>query len=134
MISADHPTDEYLDYTRGETMKTLEPYWRKAIAEGKPIAVTSEAGTRFFLGRLGIDELLKMKRTRAIDLELLLRNGVREEVRREALADLAKLDKKPELTRAARSHQGPRRPRLARGTTRSPSTSAGSSPVARPPS
>ena len=98
LISADHPTDEYLDYTRGETMKTLEPYWRKAIAAGKPIAVTSEAGTRFFLGRLSIDELLKMKRTRGIDLELLLRKGVREEIRREALADLAKLDKKPELT------------------------------------
>ena len=35
LISADHPTDEYLDYTRGETMKTLEPYWRKAIADGQ---------------------------------------------------------------------------------------------------
>ena len=65
MISADHPTDEYLDYTRGETMKTLEPYWRKAIAEGKPIAFTSEAGARFFLGRLSTDELLKMKRNAA---------------------------------------------------------------------
>ena len=133
LISADHPTDEYLDYTRGETMKTLEPYWRKAIAEGKPIAVTSEAGTRFFLGRLSIDELLKMKRTRAIDLELLLRKGVREEIRREALADLAKLDKKPELTVLIE----PSRPSTtapATGTTRSPSTSAGSSPVASPPS
>ena len=39
LISAEHPTDEYLDYTRGETMKALEPYWRKAVAEGKPIAV-----------------------------------------------------------------------------------------------
>ena len=38
-----------------------------------------------------------MKRTRAIDIELLCRKGVREEIRREALADLAKLDKKPEL-------------------------------------
>ncbi len=98
LISADQPTDLYLDYTRGETMKTLEPYWRKAIAAGKPIAITSEAGTRFFLGRLGIDELLKMKRTREIDLELLRRKGVREEARREALTDLAKIDKKPELT------------------------------------
>ena len=97
LISADHPTDEYLDYTRGETMKTLEPYWRKAVAEGKPIAVSSEAGSRFFLGRLRLEELLKMKRTRAIDIELLLRNGVREEIRREALADLAKLEKKPAL-------------------------------------
>ena len=78
LISADHPTDEYLDYTRGETMKTLEPYWRKAVAEGKPIAVTSEAGSRFFLGRLRLEELLKMKRTRAIDIELLLaRRGSR---------------------------------------------------------
>ena len=98
LISADHPTDEYLDYTRGETMKTLEPYWRKAVAAGKSIAVTSDAGSRFFLGRLGIDELIKMKRTRAIDLELLLRKGAREEIRREALTDLAKLDNKPELS------------------------------------
>ena len=98
LIAADHPTDEYLDYTRGETMKALEPFWRKAIAAGKPIAVTSDAGARFFLGRLGIEELLKMRRTRGVDLELLLRKGVREEIRREALADLAKTDKKPELT------------------------------------
>ena len=97
LISADQPTDEYLDYTRGETMATLEPYWRKALADGKPIAFTSDAGTRFFLGRLSIDELIKMNRTRAIDRELLLRAGVREEVRREALADLAKRDGKPEL-------------------------------------
>jgi putative heme-binding domain-containing protein len=97
LIAADHPTDEYLDYTRGETMKTLEPYWRKAIAEGKPIPVTSDAGSRFFLSRISTDELLKMKRSRGIDLELLRRNGVRDEVRREALADLSKLDKKPEL-------------------------------------
>ncbi|MGO9923151.1 MAG: PVC-type heme-binding CxxCH protein [Isosphaeraceae bacterium] len=97
LISADQPTDEYLDYIRGETMKTLLPYWRKAVAAGKPIAITSEAGTRFFLGRLGVDELLKMKRTRGIDIELLRRKGVREEARREALADLAKIDKKPEL-------------------------------------
>ncbi len=97
LISADHPTDEYLDYTRGETMKTLEPYWRKALAAGQPIPVTSDAGTRFFLGRISTDELLKMKRSKGIDLELLLRKGVRDEVRREALADLAKLEKKPEL-------------------------------------
>ena len=96
LISADHPTDEYLDYTRGETMKALEPYWRKALADGRPIPVTTDAGSRFFLGRLSTGELLKMKRTRGVDLELLLRKGVRDTVRREALADLAKLDGKTE--------------------------------------
>ena len=34
-----------------------------------------------------------MKRDQGVDLELLFRKGVRDEVRREALADLAKLDK-----------------------------------------
>jgi len=97
LISAEYPTDESLDYTRGETMKILEPYWRKAIAGGQPIPVTSDAGTRFFLGRLSTEELLKMKRTRGVDLELLLRKGVRDEVRKEALTDLAKIDRKPEL-------------------------------------
>ena len=96
LISADQPTDEYLDYTRGETMKALEPFWRKALAAGNPIPLTSDAGARFFLGRLSTDELLKMKRTRGVVLELLLRKGVRDEVRREALADLARVDGKPE--------------------------------------
>ena len=98
LISADHPTDEYLDYTRTETMKALEPYWRKAIAGGKPIPVTSDAGSRFFLGRIGTEELLKMKRTPGIDRELLLREGVRDEVRRDALVDLARIGNKPEPT------------------------------------
>ena len=30
-----HPTDYYLDYTLKETIHQLEPYWRKAIADGK---------------------------------------------------------------------------------------------------
>lgn len=97
LISAGHPTDEYLEYTRAETMKTLEPYWRKAVAEGRPILTYSEAGARFFLGRLGTDELLKMTRTRGVDLELLRRKGVRDEARREALVDLAKIKGQPEI-------------------------------------
>ena len=97
LISAEHPSDEYLDYTRGETMKTLDPYWRKAVAEGRPIEFTSEAGSRFFLGRIGIEDRVWMSRSRGVDLELLRRSGVRDETRREAVADLAKLDKKPEV-------------------------------------
>jgi putative heme-binding domain-containing protein len=97
LISADHPSDEYLEYTRGETMRALEPYWRKAVAAGRTINFTSEAGARFFLRNVGSDELLKMKRGRAVDLELLFRAGVRDEYRREALADLARLDGKTEL-------------------------------------
>ena len=97
LISTDHPTDEYLDYTRGETMRALDPYWKKAVAEGRSIQFTSAAGARFFLKGVTTDQLLKMNRSQPIDLELLFRNGIRDEVRRESLADLAKREKKDEL-------------------------------------
>src|SRR5207302_4253940 len=90
LISTDHPSDESLDYTRGETMKALEPYWKKAVAEGHAINFTSSAGARYFLRNVSTDELLKMKRDRAVDLELLFRRGVRDEFRRAALDDLAR--------------------------------------------
>src|SRR5205814_2717418 len=35
LISAEQPTDVYLDYVRNETMKALEPVWKKALAEGR---------------------------------------------------------------------------------------------------
>ena len=73
-----------------------------------------------------------MKRTRAIDLELLFRKGVRDEVRREALADLARLDKKPELRVLLDAITGPRRPRRRSGARASSSTSSGCSPSRAP--
>ena len=97
LISTEHPTDEYLEFVRGETLRALEPSLKKAVAEGRPIKFTSDAGARYFLRNVKTDELVKMARTRPVDRELLFRPGVRDEVRREALADLAKLDKKTEL-------------------------------------
>ncbi len=96
LIASEHPVDDYLDYVRAETMKTIEPYWRDAVAKGRPIAITSDVGARFFLSKLSLDDLLKTKRSRAVDLELLNRKGVREEIRREALTDLAKQQNKSE--------------------------------------
>jgi putative heme-binding domain-containing protein len=97
LISAEYSSDYYLNYTRTETMKTLEPYWRKAVAEGRAINVTSDTGARYLLRNVNTDDLLRMKRNRGVDLELIFRRGLRDEVRREALADLATIEKKPEL-------------------------------------
>ncbi|MDR3635276.1 MAG: GDSL-type esterase/lipase family protein [Isosphaeraceae bacterium] len=97
LISADHPTDEYLDYTRSETMRALEPYWKQALASGRSIEFTSPAGARFFLKGVSTDQLLKMKRNPSVDLELLFRSGVRDEARAEALVDLAGREKKDAL-------------------------------------
>jgi putative heme-binding domain-containing protein len=97
LISADKPSDLYLDYVRGETMKALDPVVKMALAGGKSVKFTSDAGARLFLAGLSVDQLLKMQRTRAVDLELLFRKGVRDEDRKAALADLSKQDSKPPL-------------------------------------
>src|SRR5262249_35226351 len=97
LITTGHPTDVYLDFVRSETMKALDPHVKKAIAEGRPIQFASGAGVRFFLKSVSTDDLLKMKRTQGVYLELLFRKGVRDEFRREALTGLAKLENKNEL-------------------------------------
>src|SRR5262249_37445965 len=97
LISNDYPTDRYLDFVRGETMRALEPIVRKAAAECRRIAFIGDAGARYFLQNGRTDDLLKMERNRGVCLELLLRKNLRDEQRKEALASLAKLDRKSEL-------------------------------------
>jgi len=97
LVSAEYPSSPYLDFVRDETMKTLEPYWKQALAAGAEIAVTSDAGARFLLRSVSNDELLKMKRNRGVYLEMLYRPGLQDEQRREALAGLAKLQDTSEL-------------------------------------
>ncbi|MFO0951948.1 MAG: PVC-type heme-binding CxxCH protein [Isosphaeraceae bacterium] len=96
LISAEQASDVYLDYTRSETLRALEPHWKKALAEGRPIKFTSDAGERYFLRSVTTDELLKLKRTKGVDLEILSRKGVRDEDRQAALKDLARLENKSE--------------------------------------
>jgi putative heme-binding domain-containing protein len=111
LISEDRPTDKYLDYTRGETVKALDPSVKKAVAEGKDIPFTTPAGARYIVKNVSTDQLLKMKRTQAVYLELLFRKGVRDEFRREALTGLAKSQNKSEvqvLLDAVRGQDGER--------------------------
>jgi putative heme-binding domain-containing protein len=96
LISAEFPTDPYLDYVRQETLKALQPIFDKAIASSQEVAFTTDAGLRFLYKNLKTDDLLKRDRNRGVYLELLFRPGVRDEHRREALTGLAKLEKKAE--------------------------------------
>jgi putative heme-binding domain-containing protein len=95
LITSEHPGDVYLNFTRDETLKTLEPYL-KAMLSASWIA-KNEAASRFLLHRAPTDELLKMKRDRLVYEELLDRPGIRDEFRQDALAGLAKLQSKPEI-------------------------------------
>lgn len=92
-----YPLDDYLTYGLRETMTTLEPYWRPAVASGRPFAAGNPAGADFILERLTTAELAKMPRTAGVSLALLSREGVLPEDRREALAGLAKAHGTDEL-------------------------------------
>lgn len=97
LIAAELPGDVYLDYLQSETRKVLDPLVNRALADGRKLEFTSEAGARFFLKTMPTEKLLLEKRTRAVYAELLYRPGLRDELRREAVQGLAGLDQKPEL-------------------------------------
>lgn len=98
LIAAEHPTDYYIDYCMKETKRTLEPYWQTALAKGQTIPVTSDAGTRFFLRNISNESLLKAKKTRDVHNEILMRHGLNDNVRRDALVALSKSDGKSEMS------------------------------------
>ena len=91
LTTAESPTDYYLDYARGETLRALEPAVKKALREGRTIEFRSDAAARYFLDRAATEDLLKMTRTAPVLREILFRPGASEDDRRKALADLAGL-------------------------------------------
>jgi azurin len=89
LTSLTQPTDYYLSYTLGETMRQLESVWRQAIAEGKPFAPNNPAGLDYVLKNVSSDELLKLPRTPTVLGALLHRPDVPAAARLEAVATLA---------------------------------------------
>ncbi len=91
-LAAGQPsTDKYLSYTITETLQTLEPHWKKALAVGARIPTATEAGQRFLLRQMAVEQLLAVQPTRDGFLEVLCRAGVGEPDRAKALAGLADL-------------------------------------------
>lgn len=88
---ANHPRDYYLDYTLEETMKQLEPYWKKAIEEGTPFAADNPAGIAYILDSVSPQELMKLPRSEPVYLAFLSRPNITHDLRHEAVGELAKL-------------------------------------------
>src|SRR5262249_24159537 len=82
---------------RGETLRTLAPCWKKALASGSDVAMTTVAGRRYWLHDLSSERLLKLERDRDVCVELLQRRGVLDDDRRDAVRALARFDSKPEV-------------------------------------
>jgi putative heme-binding domain-containing protein len=94
LIARDQPSDPYLEYVHGETRRALEPFLKRAIAEGKPIAFTTAAGKRHFLKNLSTEDLRKLPPSPEVYRELVQRPGLRDEVRGAAVQNLARLEGK----------------------------------------
>ncbi|MFT3881897.1 MAG: GDSL-type esterase/lipase family protein [Gemmatales bacterium] len=92
-----HPSDQYLDFVYGETMKTLEPIWKKALAQGKPIKMLTSYGKRFLLRNTSTNAMLKMERNAEVCSELLTRPGMQDEYRHDALRNLARIKRLTQL-------------------------------------
>jgi azurin len=88
------PTDYYLDYTLKETLKQLEPYWRKAISSGESIAADNPAGINHLIASVSNAELMKLPRTPGVLEAILSRPGIPDADRSVALDALATARKK----------------------------------------
>jgi len=97
VIADQLPSDEYLSFLRGETLRALEPTWKKALADRKDIAMTTDAGKRYWLAAISTDQLVSLEPTRDVCREMLRRPGLLDERRREASVRLARLESKSEL-------------------------------------
>jgi putative heme-binding domain-containing protein len=109
LIAENKPMDDYITFVRGETMRALDPFVKKAIASGNPIKFTTAAGERYFVRNVSTDDLLKMKRSPGVYMEFLFRPGIRDEFRKEGLTALAADTKQSELkfiVSAIRDHDG----------------------------
>lgn len=98
LIAAEQSSDPYVDFVGGETMRTIEPYWKAVLAKGETVPVTTDAGARFFLKNMSNEQLLAMKKSRAVYLEMLYRPGLQDDQRRVAVRGLAAEAKKSELS------------------------------------
>jgi glucose/arabinose dehydrogenase/azurin len=87
------PLEYYLEYCLKETLRQLEPYWRKAIAAGQPVAKDNAAGLGYLLKSLNTAEVMKLPRVEPVIADLLGRTGVTDADRATALNDLATLRK-----------------------------------------
>jgi len=99
------PTDRFLDYAFQETMRTLEPHWRKALAVGVLDVRDNPAAAAFLVARANDAELAKLPRIESVLSALIARHATTDEPRRAALAELAALRKSSvaaELVRAMR--------------------------------
>ena len=102
-----NPTDYYLDYCLRETLRQLQPWWRKAISEGKPVAANNPAGIRYLIKGVSTADLSKLSPTADVLEAFILRPDATDTDRANALTGLAKLHGKTRVAELLSLLDGP---------------------------
>lgn len=107
VVAREQEMDRAVEYLAAETMKTLDPIWKSAIDAKTPITMRTPAGVRYLFQTMSTDELVRLEgelahaeasesntaRYRMVAQDLLLRTGVRDELRESVLRSLAAANK-----------------------------------------
>jgi putative heme-binding domain-containing protein len=92
-IVEEFPSDRQMDYVRKESARVLDPEFKKAREAKQSIAFVTDAGRKYLYRSMSNDELAQEPRSTPVYREMLLRNGLDERLRLEAVESLAKADK-----------------------------------------
>ena len=98
LIAREKPVDTYIEYVAKETMRTLQPIVDQSLRDNREIAFTTEAGRRYWLKNLSTEKLLAQKKDKLVYAEILGRPGMRDEDRKQAITELAKLENQSEVS------------------------------------
>jgi azurin/lysophospholipase L1-like esterase len=98
MVAQNLPKDYYLDYVIAETMRQIEPYWRKALAAGQLKNSDTPGAINYLVASVSTVELLKLPHNNSVLTAVIARPDVPEVTRTSALNELAE---KRKLSRTA---------------------------------
>jgi putative heme-binding domain-containing protein len=84
-----HPSDKFLAYALDESMRALEPVWKRALQDGVPIVAGNPEGESYLLSSVTSEELVLLPRSPSVFRAMLTREGVGMTHRREAAGALA---------------------------------------------
>lgn len=84
------PRDYYLDYCLKETIKQLEPYWKKAITDGEPFCQQNPQGINEILHNISTNDLAHLPASVEVLEARLTRADSPAQMRLDAIAELAK--------------------------------------------
>lgn len=89
-IVQEFPGDRHVDYVKAEAARVLVPEFKAALAAKRPLAFATPQGQAYLYQSLSNEELAQEPRSAAVYEAMLLRSGLDERLRQEAVEGLAK--------------------------------------------